>query len=362
MNFSAMFSKLLINTTNSYKYLFLKSITERIIQGEELISIDDLNIDMLVLAWYPNQYFKLSFGLQDQVGNIFKEQNFIYNSSVPITSTSFKNQLRLEINKRIDLKVIRKKLAEYVQFRLLTPFFSDELRGKKDQVKNDLIFDLTHSYFETRLPLYKINADKKSILVNKKWCEFIKANAGIINSYQKMEWISYLQKNNPNIPAIIYKTEPPIQRRSLSKVQKYWDQFILENTDEKCIYTGKQLITLEPSIDHFLPWSFVCHDRLWNLIPVNASTNSSKSNTLPSLDYYLQPFIEQQSRALSFHADNIKGWEKYVEYFIQDLGFKNQRELLDQQIFADRLGHTIENQYSMAKQLGFSSHWKYKQN
>jgi len=357
MNFSAMFSKLLINTTNSYKYLFLKSITERITQGEEHITIDDLIIDMLVLAWYPSQYFKLSFGLQDQVGNIFKEQNFTYNSSVPITSTSFKTQLRLEIIRSIDLRAIRRKLAEYVQFRLLTPFFSEELRGKKDQVKNGLIFDLAHSYFETLLPLYKVNTDKKAIFVNKKWCGFIKANAGILNSYQKMEWISYLQKNNPNIPAIIYKTEPPIQRSSLSKVQKYWNKFILENADEKCIYTGKQLITLKPSIDHFLPWSFVCHDRLWNLIPVNASTNSSKSNTLPSLDYYLQPFIEQQSRALSFHAENIDGWEKHAEYYIQDLGFKNHTELLEQQKFSDRLSQTIENQYSLAKHLGFRPGW-----
>ncbi len=264
MNFAAMFSRLLENTTNSYKYLFLKAITERVVRGEDHINIDDLIIDMLVLAWYPNQYFKLSFGLQDQIGNVFKQQNFNYNSSISITSTSFSNQLRVEIKDSID----RKKLADYVQYRLLTPFFSEELRGKKDQVKNSLIFDLAENEFETKLPLYRMTSDKKAIILHSSWCDFIKANTAILNNYQKFEWVSYLQKNNPNVPSIIYKTEPPIQRNSLVRQKKYWNIFIKNNTNERCIYTGKPLISINSSLDHFLPWSFVCHDRLWNLIPV----------------------------------------------------------------------------------------------
>lgn len=362
MNYSVMFSRLLENTTNSYKYLFLKAITEKVLQKEQVINIDDLIIDMLVLAWYPNQYFKLSLGLQDQIGNVFNQQNFNYSSSTPITSSAFKSKLRIEVINCIDISIIRNQLADYVQYRLLTPFFSDELRGKKDQVKNGMIFDLAERKFNDKHPLYKIHSDKKSITVNSLWVEFININISILDNYQKLKWVEYLQKNNPNTSAIIYKTEPPLQRSSLVTTQKYWDKFIQENDHEKCIYTGKKLITLKTSIDHFLPWSFVCHDRLWNLIPVNASTNSSKSNTLPSLDYYLQPFIEQQSRALSFHVESINGWEKHAEYYIQDLGFKNRRELLDQQVFSDRLSQTIENQYSLAKQLGFSSHWKYKPN
>lgn len=357
MNYAVMFSRLLGNTTNSYKYLFLNSIIERIIQGEELISIDELIIDMLVFAWYPSQYFKLSFGLQDQVGNVFEEQSFIYNSSIPITSASFTNQLRLEIIKYIDIRAIRKKLADYVQYRLLTPFFSEELRGKKDQVKNGLIWDLADSHFKVNLPLYKITQDKKSIVVNLSWRNFIKANSSILRHYQKLEWISYLQKNNPNIPAIIYKTEPPIQRSSLAKTQKYWEKFVQENTDEKCIYTGKHLITLKPSIDHFLPWSFVCHDRLWNLIPVCPISNSSKGNNLPSLDKYLSPFMEQQFKALSFTKIHQKDWKQFAAPLVQDLGFSDLNEVFNEVRFEMRLRQAIQNQYSLANQLGFSSGW-----
>ncbi|MBK5968358.1 MULTISPECIES: HNH endonuclease domain-containing protein [Thiorhodovibrio] len=48
---------------------------------------------------------------------------------------------------------------------------------------------------------------------------------------------------------------------------------------------------------HHLPWSFVVHDQLWNLIPVPPSVNSAKSNRLPAADY-LEPFTRLQHQAL----------------------------------------------------------------
>lgn len=357
MNYSALFSRLLKGTTNSYKYLFLKAITVRVINNEKLILIDDLILDMLVLAWYPSQYFKLSLGLQDQIGNIFFKQGFNYNSSVSITSSSFKKQLKKDIANNIDISGIRNILAGYVQYRLLTPFFNEELRGKEDQEKNRLIFSLSNKYFESKCPLYKINSDKRSIELNSLWFDFIRTNISVLDSYQQLEWVHYLQKNNPNIPAIIYKTEPPTQRSSLKKQQKFWMEFISKNPEEKCIFTGKKLITLNVTIDHFLPWSFICHDKLWNLIPTDRSTNSSKSNNLPDLDTYLQPFIEQQVRAIKFHAKETKNWEKYADAYVLDLGFKDHLELLNELSFSKNLGQIIESQYNLAKKSGFNSEW-----
>lgn len=357
MNYSAIFSRLLTGTTNSYKYLFLKAITDRVINNEKTILIDDLIFDMLALAWYPSQYFKLSLGIQDKIGNIFFEQDFNYNSAVSITSSSFKKQLKKDITNNIDISDIRNKLAAYVQYRLLTPFFSEELKGKKDQEKNKIIFSLAHTYFESKHPLYKINSDRKSIELNSLWFNFIRNNISIINSYQKVEWIHYLQKNNPNIPAIIYKTEPPTRRSSLKEQQNFWEEFIFNNPNEKCIFTGNKLITMKLSIDHFLPWSFICHDRLWNLIPTGPEINSSKGNNLPNLNMYLKMFIEQQYRAINFHSKKTKNWKKHSDSYVQDLGFRNHAELLDKNKFTTNLCKIIESQYSLAVDSGFNPNW-----
>ena len=54
-----------------------------------------------------------------------------------------------------------------------------------------------------------------------------------------------------------------------------------------CIYTNKELHPKEYDLDHFIPWSFVSHDLLWNLIPSDDSINSSKNNKLPDIQFYL---------------------------------------------------------------------------
>lgn len=46
------------------------------------------------------------------------------------------------------------------------------------------------------------------------------------------------------------------------------------------IYIGQILTENDISIDHFVPWSYVAHDEMWNLNPTTKSINSSKRNNL----------------------------------------------------------------------------------
>ena len=50
----------------------------------------------------------------------------------------------------------------------------------------------------------------------------------------------------------------------------------------------------EYDVDHFVPWSFVMNDELWNLMPIDSSLNSSKSNRLPKWDPFFQRFSDNQ--------------------------------------------------------------------
>src|SRR5690606_4696073 len=51
------------------------------------------------------------------------------------------------------------------------------------------------------------------------------------------------------------------------------------------------------AVEHFIPYSFVSHDLIWNLIPADKSFNSSKSNKLPILEKYFEPFYQLQKNA-----------------------------------------------------------------
>jgi hypothetical protein len=356
MNFTSDFIALLGDTTNSYKYLFLKSVLSRINQNQEKISISDIVIDQLVYAWYPSQYFKLSFGLQDKISQVFKEQNFNYSSHIAITSNQFEHQLRSEILNNVDT-IALSRLSTYVQFRLLSPFFGEELRGKPDHVKNNMISELSNQTYDIRKPLYRIKKDEQVVEVHPEWGQFVRSHYHLLNTYLELEWTKYLQKRNPNIPGIISKTAPPLNRASLKRQTTYWTSFLNERPKTQCIYTGERLETDDISIDHFLPWSFVCHDRIWNLIPTTRSVNSQKGNALPSMDVYLNSFIETQYSALSYHATKSNNWHKISNEVMHDLGISDAKQLLNDVIFEKELSQLIKGQSALAERLGFQKNW-----
>ena len=69
----AALSGLFRHTTNSYKYLFFLSlltlIKDRNFEISDGIPLGDIEIEMLVTAWYPHVFFKLSFGTQDKISS-----------------------------------------------------------------------------------------------------------------------------------------------------------------------------------------------------------------------------------------------------------------------------------------------------
>jgi hypothetical protein len=65
------------------------------------------------------------------------------------------------------------------------------------------------------------------------------------------------------------------------------------------IFTGNKLIFEEKkyALDHFVTHAFVSHDLIWNLIPIDKSFNSSKSDKQPSIDKYFDKFFNLQKEA-----------------------------------------------------------------
>ena len=83
----------------------------------------------------------------------------------------------------------------------------------------------------------------------------------------------------------------------------------------RCIYTKALLSKGHYDLDHFIPWSFVVHDLLWNLLPANPSINSSKSNNLPSLEKFLPPMAILQHSALKFNYE-LNPSDKLLEDYL----------------------------------------------
>ena len=111
-------------------------------------------------------------------------------------------------------------------------------------------------------------------------------------------------------------------------------------------------------LDHYLPWSFVAHDKLWNLVPVTKDANRDKSNRLPE-ESTLEKFIKLQHLALTnsnaFYEP--KAWQRLTEGYKFDLKIENENlENIDLIELEKALKNIINPLKSLAKSMGFSSY------
>lgn len=129
----------------------------------------------------------------------------------------------------------------------------------------------------------------------------------------------FLQSKNPNVPDIPSKLIKPYLRNNLTKQRtQFWDLVLKEMGSVKCIYTGGKLSCGEYAVEHFIPYAFVCHDLIWNLIPAEKAFNSSKSDKLPALDKYFDSFFDLQKNAIeivSAKTPRNKFLEDYLTIF-----------------------------------------------
>ena len=348
--------------TNSYKLYWFNSIFEKIIEGKNTISFQEIVAGMISTSWYPLMVYNLNFGVQDQLQSIVIEINNTYVKNREIKKSELYYFLA-QTNNKLLVKLMM-NLARYVPYRLLTSFYEEKLVGIKDGEKNKVIEKLTLNDDEV---LYKVTSKNRQICINKKWFNYIYINQNIIRGWLNYKIIEFLQIRNPNVPALIHKLAPP-DKRELSLGKKYWNEIIRVNQIHD-IYSGLEF-TIENyqdngslSIDHFIPWSYIGHDKLWNLVPTFDNINSSKNNKLPLLSKYMDEFCEIQFIGVNYIRRTSR-CEQYLEEFLDIDKMLNIKEIcsikgdLNRDKFKVDLLKVIKPIYQMAYNQGFGQ-WTY---
>ena len=277
------------STVATYKFYWFTSIINLVLKHADrsVFSFYEIIAGMISEAWYPIHYFRLSFGKSDSLEAKIIELQRILDISIDakkeaVASTIMDNISRPQVRRCLEI------FTYNVPYRFLSPW----IPGCDAQVEN-----LSREKFNN-CP-YSICG--KEIFIDDFWREFLTLNAAILKDFTFWNLAAFLQKRNPNVPDIPSKLVRPIQRSSLVRQHRFWDRYISNSDNVRCIYTDAVLEPGEYDLDHFIPWSFVVHDLNWNLIPANPSINSSKSNNLPSLDRFLRPLAKIQQAALKLN-------------------------------------------------------------
>ncbi|MEI6876920.1 MAG: HNH endonuclease domain-containing protein [Spirochaetota bacterium] len=363
----AILSRLLDDTTTSYKYFFFLALLDRIEKASTVsesgidrpIPLDGLAVDMVLAAWYPHGFCRLSLGSQDMLQHAVDliEWGPIRGSWIKAGGKEWKG-LRSLCAARLDAK----KLVRFVPFRLIRPFFAMETRGLADHSVNERVALLADELLTTRRPLYFFTADRAAIVLQHDWIEYLERNATILRGWARFKLAGYLQSRNPNAVGIVEKLEPPLVRASLAKQTAWWKVAIpLLGASARCIYTDEKLAIGAFTLDHYLPWSFVAHDRLWNLVPAAHEVNSAKSDRLPS-PRYLEPFVRLQHGAIrALHGAWSEGeWLAAVEPYLIDLGLPKEALLeADPTRLRSAYAATLATIMPVAERQGFAGGWEY---
>ena len=362
-------NRMLDNFSASYKIYWFKGIFTEVMKGKSEIAYKRIVACMIAAAWYPVVYYKLSLGFSDKLADVIlylhKELGIVRDEKEEKIVEFVCECQDKKLNKMID------NLTKMVPYRLIRPFYQREIDYEKNRADfmEHHINALIEKYNQTNNEpaFYRLDDKNEYLTVSRDWIYYLKRNASIIEGWVNYKLIDYLQRRNPNVPAIAYKIFSPLERdRSLIAETRYWKD-IQKEIPLTDIYTRDEFTDQNiakyggMSLDHFIPWSFVLHNEIWNLYPMYKNINSSKNNKLPDKDKYLTLFCEKQYQAFLV----AKKWNKEKKITEQYLHVKRDVFEMDK----DDRGHdafllgmkqTIEPLYQIANNQGYLI-WSYEQ-
>jgi hypothetical protein len=295
------FALMLKDPSYCYKFYWLEAIVHLIAEGVPETTFDEIIDEMICNAWYSVREFHIHLsglgsdgtvrdGLERAILRLSELSDLPANAS----TVEIRNEIKGH-NK--ELYQAKEQLTHMVPYRALAGFFAnageivnwDSVRRLTAYIE---AFDRNH----TALP-YTFGTSsklKKEVHFHPAWIRMIQDNTVSILGWIQYEKVKWLQNNNPEVPGLVYKLAPMDEKmRKLGKVRKLWEG-VLKNRLIQDVFTGHSIQEKKYDIDHFVPWSFVMNDELWNLMPMDSSLNSSKSNRLPKWDPFFRRFAENQ--------------------------------------------------------------------
>lgn len=309
------FSHMLDDPSECYKFYWLEAIIQLLGRGENVIAFNDIFDIMIANAWYTVTAYHLRLGPRrsdGHVSNAIEKAVLSLNEAAGLPHNATRPEvLQALCDHRGAVAAHERVLAINVPYRLLSSFVSIK-GGSKDWYHPEIMMDhFRRADMVSPLPyLIEVSeAGVRRIRIHPLWMDFMKRESAILLGWIGYQKVLFLQNRNPGVPGIIYKLAPEDERqRKLANVRKLWNA-LTEREPFTDIYNGKVLAKGNFDIDHFIPWSYIANDELWDLIPMDSALNSSKSNRLPAWDRYAGRFIGRQYRMyVQVHgSDEIRG-------------------------------------------------------
>ena len=296
------FSLMMKDPSYCYKFYWLEAIVQLIAAGVTDTTFDEIIDEMICNAWYSVREFHIhlsGLGSDGSVRDGLERAILRLSELSELPSNASKVEIKNEIRRyNRELYDAKEQLTHMVPYRALAGFFVSA--GDQDiswnSVRRLTAYIEAFSRDKVALPYTFGTSSRlaKEVHFHPDWIRMIQDNTVSILGWIQYEKVRWLQNNNPEVPGLVYKLAPMDEKmRKLSQVRKLW-KGILDLHEVRDVFTSEPVQPKKYDIDHFIPWSFVMNDELWNLMPMDSSLNSAKSNRLPQWDPFFARFSENQ--------------------------------------------------------------------
>lgn len=261
--------------SSTYKFALIKSLIENLYQINEdfELTYDQLAYSFTKIYWNLIVHHNLlnqNSGKTARVVSIIKEE---------------------QIKNGIPSEMIFDKIYDSLQLKLV------------NKVKTTMKINVYGAlYGDTRGSFYAFNHKKEVLKLNPSVHAFMLNYQRLIVNLTNYHMAAMIEQLNevPSINYLLGKVESIAKRSTL----KPFEKILITYFQAECFYCGKKLSNSKPEthVDHFIPWSFVQSDHIWNLVLACNSCNSSKSDKLPARSYL--ELIIDRNQTLSDSKDD----------------------------------------------------------
>lgn len=296
------FSLMMKDPSFCYKFYWLEAIVQLISEDKKEVTYDEIINEMIANAWYSVLEFHVHLSgiwgdgtIKDGLENAVLKLHDLSRLQSNASKIEIKNKI-VEFHKELHRE--KMILTQNVPFKALSGFSnkSSERIDLNSSAGRMMAYYNRISVLQGPFP-YTFGEQKgleRKIIFHDAWIKMIQDNMLSILGWIQFEKISWLQNNNLEVPGLVYKLVPLDDKmRKLGHVRKLWEG-ILDFTGIIDVFKDEPIKKDAYDVDHFIPWSFVMNDELWNLMPMDSSLNSAKSNRLPQWDKFFIRFAKNQ--------------------------------------------------------------------
>lgn len=270
--------------TTTYKFILMKALLESIIEISDSGRLQFIQVTKHV----TKIYFNLSITLKLQQLNS-KEKT----SSIDKVMKEFQMKYQIPDNWHFD------KIPESQQ---------NELIKQVDTVYKKYVYGSFYTSFGGTI--YSFNKKEGWLQLAPQYIVFFEKYKRILITLTNFYLAKFLEKYNTKeaIQSLLNKVEFASVRQSLLEFQILLQKY----GEHQCFYCKKTI--KKPHVDHFIPWSFVQNDVLWNFVLACPSCNSSKNDKLAH-STFLEKLVERNNSWRTYEEMSTYSESKLIHMY-----------------------------------------------